>query len=298
MKHRVQAQVTKLAETQHGLVTRKQLLAAGIARRAIDSRVKCGILIVVHRGVYQASAVRSERAREWAAILACKGGVISHASAAGIWGISPSDPATVHLIMNAAIQRGRRPGIRAHRMRLRRDEVTHRDGLKLTTLARTLIDVAPSLPARDTEQALAAAMRLQSDVEKETRVLLERYPRMGGMRALRALVFADTPPAFVRSEAEARFLSLIRSAGLPLPEANVRCGMFEVDFLWRTHRLVAEIDGYEFHASRAAFHADRRRDLALNAAGFRVVRIGWRQLNEQRDRTLVQLTQIILMPGR
>lgn len=183
-------------------------------------------------------------------------------------------------------------------MRVRRDEVMLHEGLELTTPGRTLIDIAPSLPARDTEQALAAALRLQPDVEKETRVLLERYPRMSGMRALRALVFADTPPAFVRSEAEERFLSMIRSAGLPLPEVNARCGTFEVDFLWRTHRLIVEVDGYEFHTSRAAFHADRRRDLALSAAGFRVVRIGWRQLNEQRDRTLVQLTQILLMPGR
>jgi very-short-patch-repair endonuclease len=94
--------------------------------------------------------------------------------------------------------------------------------------------------------------------------------------ALQTLVHAD--PAVTRSELEERFLALVRDAGLPEPEVNAEVGPYEIDFLWRAQRLAVELDGWSFHSDRAAFEDDRRRDADLVARGFRVIRITWREL--------------------
>ncbi|HSR42149.1 MAG TPA: DUF559 domain-containing protein, partial [Longimicrobiales bacterium] len=96
-------------------------------------------------------------------------------------------------------------------------------------------------------------------------------------------------PALTRSEAEERFLGLVRKSGLVAPEANARVAGYEVDFLWRAHRLVAEVDGYRYHSSTAAFEGDRRRGADLVAAGLRVVRVTWRQLVEEPQGVVARL---------
>jgi very-short-patch-repair endonuclease len=88
----------------------------------------------------------------------------------------------------------------------------------------------------------------------------------------------ESEPAFTRSELEERFLALVRDAGLPEPEVNAEVGPYEIDFLWRAQRLAVELDGWSFHSDRAAFEDDRRRDADLVARGFRVIRITWREL--------------------
>ncbi|MEK6271186.1 MAG: DUF559 domain-containing protein [Actinomycetota bacterium] len=96
-----------------------------------------------------------------------------------------------------------------------------------------------------------------------------------------------------RSPAERRLLSLVRAAGLPAPELNVRLGRFEVDFLWREARLIVEVDGYAFHGGRAAFERDRRRDAELQAEGLRVMRVTWRQLVGEPDAVVARLTRAL-----
>ena len=122
------------------------------------------------------------------------------------------------------------------------------------------------------------------------RLILERYPRRRGTGRLRALLEEGDQPALTRSEAEERFLALIRRARLPRPETNVSIGAYEVDFFWRAARFVAEIDGFAFHASEEKFESDRRRDGDLTASGIRVMRVTWSQLTKEREALVARLS--------
>jgi very-short-patch-repair endonuclease len=99
-----------------------------------------------------------------------------------------------------------------------------------------------------------------------------------------------------RSEAERRLLALIRRAGLPLPETNVRVLGHEVDVLWRRQRLVVEIDGFGVHGTRAAFERDRARDARMMAAGYRVLRVTWRQLEDEPEKVVALLAGVLAQP--
>lgn len=104
--------------------------------------------------------------------------------------------------------------------------------------------------------------------------------------------------SFTRSEAEERFLDLVRTARLEEPETNARVGRYEVDFVWRTERLAVEIDGYSFHASRRAFERDRLRGQELTALGYRMIRVTWRQMVDEPLRLVAQLAQALSVAGR
>lgn len=120
---------------------------------------------------------------------------------------------------------------------------------------------------------------------------LSRYPTHRGTAALTKAIRTD--PALTRSEAERRFLELIRAARLPEPEANVNLGRYEVDFLWRNEKLIVEVDGYAFHSSRSSFERDRRKDQELGAAGYRVIRITWRQITDEGAAVIAQMSRMI-----
>jgi very-short-patch-repair endonuclease len=131
--------------------------------------------------------------------------------------------------------------------------------------------------------------------EAEIRRAMARAGRRHGGAVLASLLDGATV-AYTRSAAERRMLSLIRKAGLPEPETNARVGGFEVDFLWRSRRLVVEVDGYRFHSDRAAFENDRRRDAALVALGYRVVRVTWRHLCNEPIATVARLAAVLTSP--
>jgi very-short-patch-repair endonuclease len=169
------------------------------------------------------------------------------------------------------------------------DERTVLDGIPLTTPARTLLDLAGDAHGRMLEGVLAAALRRGLVGEGALSKLLERHPTLRGTSRLRALMSSGQAPALTPSEAEERFLAAIRRAQLPAPETNVMVCGYEVDFYWRSAKLVAEIDGFEFHSSRKMFEADRRREGILAAAGVRVIRITWRQLEKEPEAVLVRL---------
>lgn len=114
---------------------------------------------------------------------------------------------------------------------------------------------------------------------------------------MQSLLDRQAGPSLTRSQAEERFLALVRQAGFPHPEVNVRLGGHLVDFLWRDERLVVEVDGYRFHSSRAAFERDRLRDAALEEAGLWVIRVTWRQLTEQPYALVARLARV-LRPDR
>ncbi len=293
--------VAELAAMQHGAVSRAQLLSAGLTRSAIATRVRTERLHRIHRGVYLLGhRAAADGWREMAAVLACgDGAAISHLSAAQRWALLPFPCRKRPIDVTVQRDPGVRPGIRLHRVKsLDRRDVGSVRRIPVTRPARTLLDVAGSCPLRLFEQALAEAQVRRLATRRDLVAVLDRNRGRPGTGILRAALAADALPALTRSRAEERFLELVRSASLPSPETNVRLGPYEVDFLWRKQRLIVEVDGFQFHASRAAFERDRRRDAELQAHGFRVIRVTWRQLVGDPDATLSRTARALAAPGR
>ena len=283
-----------LAEGQRGVVTRAQLLAAGVSGRAVDGRIAKGLLRPLYRGVFQVGPIAPPGMRELAACLACgPGAVVADRCAAGLWQMRPSPGASAPVDVLVCGGERRHAGIRVRRAaRLEDDDRTVLDGIPITTPARTLCDLAATLTTSELERALARAMARRLTTRAALESMLARASGRPGAHRLRALIAGDGPP-LTRSEAEERLLALVGRAGLPAPEVNVRIAGCEVDFLWRAQRLVTEVDGYAFHADVAAFENDRRRDLLLVARGMRVVRVTWRQLTREPETVLVRLAQAL-----
>ncbi|MGH2961347.1 MAG: DUF559 domain-containing protein [Solirubrobacterales bacterium] len=295
MRARRERAIAELAARQRGVVTRAQLLDAGLTAHAIDHRLRSARLHALHRGVYLVGhAVVADGARELAAVLACgPRAVLSHRSAARVWRVlaGPADELEVTVVGRDP---GRKRGIRIHCVAaLARRDVRMLGGIPITSAARTLLDLAAVVAPRELERALAEAEARRLTRRTDLTFLLARAGPRPGVRALRALLDSDDGPALTRSEAEERFLALIRAAELPAPEVNVRIGAHEVDFLWRHQRLIVEVDGFAFHSSRVAFERDRRRDAELVVLGFRVVRITWRQIVEQPEAVVGRVAQAL-----
>jgi very-short-patch-repair endonuclease len=257
---------------------------------AIEYRLRTGHLHQLYRGVYLVGyAVPPPYAREMGAALACgDGAVVSHLSAAHLWSLLPypAQHRPLDITVSGRDPRGHR-GIRVHRVRhLHPRDVRTFNRIPATTPARTILDLAGTEEHRTFERALAEAQARRFVTQWHLGAVLERNRRRPGAGVLRAALSGDVPPARTRSDAEGLLLSLIRSAGLPSPETNVRLGPYEVDFLWRDEQLIVEMDSFQFHSSRAAFEGDRLRDAELQASGYRVIRITWRQMARQPEETL------------
>lgn len=272
-----------IAQAQRGRVSRQQLRQAGIGYGAIARLVRSRRLLPLPGGVFAiGSLAPAELADETAALLAAgPGSVLSHHTAAVLWEIRPRDDGPINVVVPPS--RGTRtPGIRIHRSgSLTPRDVRIRKGLPVTSPAWTLLDEAPTLTPRELELAfdralVAGIMRLQDVAE-----LLKRVKGRPGAPALRALLEDHQGSTVTRSGAEELFLELIRTAHLPQPRVNARTCGYEVDFLWPEQRLVVEIDGFRFHSTRRAFEHDHRRDAALRAAGFIVLRFTYDQLRRE-----------------
>jgi predicted transcriptional regulator of viral defense system len=291
VRSRREREIAELAARQRGVVTRTQLLRIGLTRDAIDNRVKSSRLHPLYRAVYLLGHPRpTEGARELAAALSCgPGAVVSHRSAAGLWRLLPEPTGDPDVTVPERDCRRER-GIRVHLVAAldRRDVRTVR-GIPVTTPARTLLDLAAAASRRELERALAEAEARRLTRRNELLALLARVGARPGASVLRALVEADMAPSLIRSEAEERFLALISAAELPTPEANVRVGPYEVDFLWRDQGLIVEVDGFRFHSSRASFERDRRRDAELVSRGYRAIRVTWRQIVDRPEALVARI---------
>jgi very-short-patch-repair endonuclease len=264
----------------HLVVTRAQLVAAGIGRDAIAARVRDGRLTRVFRGVYRVGPIDAPWTREAAALLACgRHSALSLESGAATCGLR-GRPHEVDVTI-AAGHRAGQAGIRVHHARLERHEICVRHGLRVTSPERTLLDLAattdPRRLARDVNEALV--QRLTTTAALRAYVATRSHHR--GARALGEALALE--PRLTRSEAEQRMLALIRRIGLPTPRTNVMVLGHEVDFLWPGERLIVETDGFGTHGTHAAFERDRRRDAKLQAAGYRVLRFTWWQLVNEPD---------------
>jgi very-short-patch-repair endonuclease len=290
----------ELARLQHGVASSSQLRRAGVSHDIVERRVRAGLLKRMFHGVYLVGPVTVPRAREMAALLACgDNAVISQQTAAAVWEIMPPQGLTEPVyVISAHSDHGRRRHICARRIStLRADEVTMRDGIRLTTVERTLMDLAAVATTREVERALAEAYARRLTTRAAILALLARHAGRPGVRQLQSLV-TGAPPALTKSEAEERLLTYVRRVGLPAPRVNVRVHGYEVDFYWPRHRFVVEVDGFAYHSSAARFEGDRRRDSVLAAAGIQVMRVTWRQLNEEHETMLVRLAQALALAAR
>jgi very-short-patch-repair endonuclease len=210
-----------------------------------------------------------------AAVLACgPDALLSHRSAVALWDLRPIPGGRVDV---TAVARGRRggDGICVHNVRCLdpadRSEV---DGIPVTSIPRALLDYAEVAHRQQLRHALDAADRLDLLDLNGIRQLFERSRGRHGLKPLAAALAQITGPApWTQSELERRFLALVREAGIEEPQANVLVAGELVDYYWPRERLVVEVDGYDFHKSRARFADDRRRDMKLQLAGCGVARI-------------------------
>jgi hypothetical protein len=221
--------------------------------------------------------------------------VLSHRSAAAIWGLIPKAPAVVELTIVGADARSCR-GIRITRTaELDPQDFRWRHGLPVTAPARTIIDLAGCAESLITERAIAEARIHGLARDSELRRAVERCPQRKGVGWVNAFLDAERDPAMTRSKAERIMTALCDRAGLPRPVLGARpCG-FPVDFLWPRQRLVVEVDGYGFHGHRSAFERDRYRDQVLVAAGFRVARVTWHQMNDEPTAVIVRVAQALAL---
>jgi hypothetical protein len=291
-----EARVAALAGRQHGVVTRAQLLDAGLSPGMVRGRLETGRLVPLHRGVYLASVVAPPRATEMAAVLACSGrAFVSHRYAVWMWELgprpSPGSPVDVRVGEDTRV---RRPGIRAHRTtHLEPIDIAVMDGIPLTSTARSLVDLAAIARPRELERAVARADRRELVTRDEMVGFVARHRGEPGMAILAAILGQDAGPVFTRSVFEDRFRDEVRRFGLPQPEFNVTFRGFELDTLWHDEGLAVELDGAAYHRSWSSQVSDRSRDGHLAAAGITVIRVAWRQLTKETEPTMVKIAQAL-----
>jgi very-short-patch-repair endonuclease len=243
----------------------------------------------LHRGVY---AVGHERltweGRCLAAILACAPAVASHNCAGWLWGLSKRRPGTFHL--SAPSNRRRKPGMVVHRACLDDHDAGVVDGIPVTAVPRTLLDLAAMYSPTALEHCLERAEELGLFDLRAIDDVLERNRGHAGAGRLRRAIDTYRPdPAFTRSKLERRFRALVKQAGLPAPAMNVVVSGFELDAYWESERFVVELDIFETHGSRTAFERDRLREDELLLIGIEMIRVTGPRLKREPKATIARV---------
>jgi very-short-patch-repair endonuclease len=267
--------IAGLADRDHGIVDVEGLRSLGASRTQIGRRLDAMRFVRLHRGVYAVGHRRLTKEGWWLAAVRAigPGAVLSHVHAAAMFDLRPAPGGRINVTV---VSSGRRPrkGIRVHSVReLPAGHVTVRNGIPVTTVARTLADLAGTVEQPQLARAVEAADALQLlDVPSVHAVSAGRP----GANRLRRLLEEDPP--HTRSDFEAAFNELCDRYGLPRPAMNTQFHGYEVDCVWLDHNLVVELDSYRFHRSRAAFERDRERDAELHALGVATLRFTYRQV--------------------
>lgn len=274
------------------MISREQLLLLGIPPRTIDWMVQNRRLHRIHRGVYAVGhRALTPFGEISAATLACGlEAAGSHSTAGFVLGFVEAPGPKFHV---TAPRRRRPPGILTHRATLHPADRLIHDGIPVTAPARTLLDLAATLPPRPFKRAYEEADRLRLVREAEMRELLARsngHPGVGPLAALLGETFATAP---TKLELEARFLELVTGAGLPCPLVNVRVEGRLVDAYWPGARLVVELDSRTFHRTDAKVERDYATSARLKLAGFEVLRFTWKQVTREPELVLALVTRSI-----
>jgi hypothetical protein len=282
--------LAELATAQHGVVSARQLAGLGYGRTSIHYGEAAGRIHRVHRGVY---AVGHEDLtwEGWcmAAVLASAPArvarghqpiVAGHRSAAWLWDVLRYRPQTIEVTAPKP-RRSRRPYV-VHCSVLLKDERAVREGIPVTSPARTYLDLAATERRRTVERVLARAGDLGRLDLGPVREVLARCPHHPGAPALQgALDLYREKPVFTRSGLERRFLDVVVAAGLPEPSMNAFVAGFEIDAYWEAERFGVELDVFETHGSRLSFEEDRERDDELLLAGIETTRVTGPRLDRE-----------------
>jgi Protein of unknown function (DUF559) len=286
-----------LAKRQNGHLSREQLFAIGATRGFIDGRRNSGFFVVVFPGVYAIAPGREDAlARAWAALLACgPGAVLSHGSAASLWGLRDRwDGGPMHVTLPTGDRRPR--GVHTHRCRtLRRGDIRRHRGIRVTGPVRTCLDIAPWTPSRQLTRMINDGRRAGLIRVDALDDLLRRNPRHPGARHLRPFVVDERNPT--RSALEDDFVAFITKYGFPMPVINHRTRGHEADAVFERHRLIVELDGWTFHSDRDTFESDRDRDADALQEGWATLRITDKRLHRAPDREAARLWKILQMRG-
>jgi hypothetical protein len=281
------ARIAAFATDHHGVVSRAELRNLGLSDDAIEHRLDVGRLQRLYRGVYAVGHRSQTREGRWRAAVLASGerAVLSHGDAGAHWGLMASRGRLIHVSRPSTSRRDPDPKrVRLHRVgTLRAWETTLIDGIPTTTVARTLLDLAPLLRPRAMEDVIAHSTRLGLFDLVAARRCLDEHWRQHGAPALRRLLndLHGEGPADLRSTLEVRFLQLCDDHQLPVPHTNVTLAGFLVDFHWPGTKLVVETDGFTYHSTPSAFEADRARDQTLTLAGYTVVRFTYNQITRE-----------------
>jgi very-short-patch-repair endonuclease len=286
-----------LANRQYGVVGRQQLIELGFGGDAIKHRLQVGRLHPLHREAYAVGhRIVPKRGKWLAAVLAMgSGAFLSHETAAALWGLAGDTP-KVHVTAPQGRQiRPGRAGIQVHRCKFDSSEVTMRDRIPVTTVARTLFDLAEGSPPHRLKDAWDEADRLRLLRLREVATVYERgRGRLRARKRIRPFLIAEQ--RYVEDTAsplEDRFAAFCHDYRLASPQTNVLVDGDEVDALWPDARLIVELDSWEFHHHRAAFEKDRDRDVDHLLASYRTIRITHRRLDQEPDRLAGQIRALL-----
>ncbi len=288
----VERAIARVGGRQDNVITLEQLLDAGLGTDAVAHRVRARTMQRLHRGVFLLGAAPpTQMARARAAVFACgDGAVVSHRSAAEMFGLLAQSDAEVDVTV-VGRNPGVHPGIRRHRPKhLARHDVTNMRGIRVTSVARTIVDLAATESARDTERAFQEALYRRLLTPAALAAVLKREPRRKGAPVIRALL---EDPRMTRSERERTLLRLLDRAQLPRPLTNVRLHGYLVDAYWPEQRLVLEFDGWQAHGHRQAFEGDRKRDQVMLAHRLRSMRVTDRQLTQEPVALVARIAQAL-----
>jgi Transcriptional regulator, AbiEi antitoxin len=293
--------IAAFAATHHGVIYDEELHALGLDKHAIARRRANGLLHELYPGVYAVGhRAVSARGRLFAAVVACgRRAALSHRSGAYLWDVRGM-PARIEVTVPHG---GRGPnGVRTHQSRILDDrDITVIDGIRVTTLPRTLLDLAAVLTPRELRRAIDRAERLELLDLRAIDDVLARARGRRGAKALRTAL-AEWRPRHTRQELEDRFYDLVEQADLPLPQANVLVRgereTHEVDAYWHEYGLVVELDSFGFHRTRLDHERDAAKTADLELAGLTVMRVSWGEVTRHRARTLRRLRTRRVGSGR
>jgi hypothetical protein len=287
----VAAVIATIASKQHGVVTRAQLLRAGLSAQHVRDRVRSGALLREHRGVYRVGhRAPSVEARYIAAVLACgDDAILSGRAAAHLFGLlkGQAPPPEVSTPLKRRVV-----GVGVRRGSIDRSDRTVYRAIPITSVPRTLIDLAADLPVDALARAChEAGVRFNTTPRQLAAALASRPANTAGAKNVRLIVDGDTRVTL--SALERRFLELLRHHGLPLPRTNRPAGAHRGDCRWPDRHLTVELDSYRFHHSRHAWEQDRRRERDARARGDDHRRYTWGDVFEEPAQTVKELSDLL-----
>jgi very-short-patch-repair endonuclease len=286
----VERLVAELARGSHGVVTRTQLLAAGVSGDEIRERREKGALIAEYPGVYRVGhTAPSLEARYLAAVLACgEGAVLSGRAAGHLWGLLKGAPPPPEV--TAPTER-RVKGVKTRRARRAKRKVTRWHGVPVISVVETLVDLAAVLDEGELARACHEAGVRHHTTPRQVEAVLARNPNCKGVGKLRAVMRGDVKVAL--SKLERAFMALLRKHRLPLPETNRPAGTRRVDCRWPELNLTVELDSYRYHSSRHAWEQDRRREREAHARGDEIRRYTYADVTEEPKLMLSELRALL-----